>query len=431
MKLYLTESDIKHMILTVAKMYLNEDDSFKVKTDDDQDVTVHYEIGFVNKFYTLWKVLVGKFKTSYIFVKNISFSKEKAFSLYPDAIFNKELCGKKQSFYKYQDNLNAEYREKFFNTYTEVEIGAPIKLNNFLVTDVEAKVTKYDKPYYAITGIDYSTQNELYVISVFAAPKELPYKGDLLKVEGKIGLYAQKTDTIYINNAIYSFIDRTKTKVISEPIEGEKINKTMILTQFNYPTYYDKYKNELKTNGFVILTDDDGNDYIIETVVSDFRTGKPKTKFDMDSMNVGDVYNVKGTVKNVNGFRRLTYAKLTLISSAEQNEQPEQQKKIRTIIISENGTSGRKQIFSNRYRVDPQSIDALSNYIAEIFEKYDVQPDNRIIRCSHHYCTPDKLEETLLKDDDCTSIEVSFYVKPKTPNEKPLDYRLYGTIYYY
>lgn len=207
----ISEQKIRDIIREcVEKILENENSSFKNHDPNSEVLSSHEEIGFANKFYTLWMVYERKYSKTYVYVKNISFSKEKAQTLYPNATFNEELRGKTQTFTVSVSAGMSDYNRPFAIPHTEVEKGQPIELQQFLVQDTGIKYTKYNKPYFSVEGLDYTSPfGSRFIMNIWSSDQSnLPSKGDIFHINGIVGIYNEKADTIYLNGTKYNFVKR-------------------------------------------------------------------------------------------------------------------------------------------------------------------------------------------------------------------------------
>ena len=132
-------------------------------------------IGFANKFYTLWHVIEREYSKTYVFRKNISFSKEKAFKLYPDAVYDEKLRGKSRSF-TISVGSGESIGERGWSAVpqTIVEKGSKIHIKQFLVTNVGHKVSRYGKPYTYFMGEDLNSSYGFdFYVNIFNNDKSL------------------------------------------------------------------------------------------------------------------------------------------------------------------------------------------------------------------------------------------------------------------
>ena len=370
----ITESEIRNIIRECVEMILEDENASFKKNDPNMEIlSSHEEIGFANKFYTLWMVYERKYSKTYVYVKNISFSEQKAAQLYPNATFNPDLRGKTRTFTVSVSSGESGRDRPFALPHTEAEIGQPIDLQQFLVQDAGIKYTKYGKPYFSIEGVDYASPfGSDFVMNLWNPDQSnLPSKGDILSVKGIVGIYNEKADTIYLNNTEYKFVKRNTT-LDSFSENGQKIKERMIVVKNvrGETQTIGGYKS-VKKPGFIVFANENGEEFFIDTLVDDYRTGNAVQKFDTSGIFSGDEYLVSGIVKKVNGLSKLLRAKMELISQNNHNNEEQSPKKIKKIFVQEILYSGRKVKSSDAYGLNPEQIDEFLQYVWKLKEDYE------------------------------------------------------------
>ena len=375
----LDNKDIHRMITECVKRLLSEDmrgfDSTGNIEGKNQVLKEYDVISFAYKFYTLWHVIERKYDISYIFRKNISFSEEKAKALYPDLEFKEGLRGKSRSFtVSKMSGVEGDGDTDIGHlSHPSVEKGQPVSFDRFLVNSVSMKMTKYGKPYTAICGEDLDgTIFYNLIISVFdnISSISLPKEGDILKVEGEVGFLNQTEGDLYLNNCKYEILDAVRGQGKGANENGEKVKakmavKSLVRAEVNM-------RGDLIKPGLIIFTDEDGNEFYVDSVGSDFRTGKAVVKFDTSDMRVGDIYDVAGTIKDVNGYHKLLRAKLSLIE--RNDEAPEEtggRPEIRFIRLDEEYYKGKTVDGAKSYQMKEEDLPNFFRHLINMKEKYD------------------------------------------------------------
>lgn len=257
--------------------------------------------------------------------------------------------------------------------HIKVEIGQPIDLQQFLVQDAGIKYTKYGKPYFSIEGVDYASPfGSDFVMNLWNPDQSnLPSKGDVLSVKGVVGIYNEKADTIYLNNTEYRFVKRNST-LDSFSENGQKIKEKMIVVKNVRGETQTIYGHKsVKKPGFIVFANENGEEFFIDTLVDDYRTGTAVQKFDTSGIFPGDEYLVSGTVKKVNGLSKLLRAKMELISQNSRSNEEQSPKKINKIFVQETLYNGRNIKSSETYRLDPDQINEFCKYVWKLKEDYD------------------------------------------------------------
>ena len=375
----LNNKDIHRIITECVKRLLSEDmrgfDSTGNIKGKDQVLKEYDVISFAYKFYTLWHVIERKYDISYIFRKNISFSEEKVKALYPDLEFKEGLRGKSRSFtVSKMSGVEGDGDTSIEHlSHPSVEKGQPVSFDRFLVKSVSMKMSKYGKPYTSISGED--LDGAIYynlIINIFdnVSSVSIPKEGDILRVKGEIGFLNQSEGDIYLNNCKYEILDAVRSQGKGSSENGEKVNckmavKAMVMPQIDRSGRLDK-------PGVIIFTDEDGNEFYADSVGSEFRTGKAVVKIDTSGMNIGDIYNVAGTVKDVNGYNKLLRIKLSLVEKNdevpdESNERPE----IRFIRLDEEYYKGKTVDGAKSYQMKEEDLPNFFRHLINMKEKYD------------------------------------------------------------
>lgn len=375
----LNNKDIRRIISECIKRLLSEDmrgfDSTGSVEGKDQVLKEYNVISFAYKFYTLWHVIERKYDISYIFRKNISFSEEKVKALYPDLEFKEGLRGKSQSFTisKMSGVVDGGDTDMGHISHPSVEKGQLVSFDRFLVKSVSMKMSKYGKPYTSISGED--LDGAIYynlIINIFdnVSSVSIPKEGDILRVKGEIGFLNQSEGDIYLNNCKYEILDAVRSQGKGSAENGEKVNckmavKAIVMAKIDRGGYLEK-------PGVIIFTDEDGNEFYAESVGSEFRTGKAVMKIDTSGMDIGDIYNVAGTVKDVNGYNKLLRVKLSLVEKNddvpdESNERPE----IRFIRLDEEYYKGKTVGGAKSYQMKEEDLPNFFRHLINMKEKYD------------------------------------------------------------
>lgn len=331
MKNIFTLNEFNYILTEVIKRVINEDIE-----SNDIDRKEYDVISFANKFYTLWHVVKEKYATTYIFRKNISFSKEKAMRLYPDAVYDESLRGKSRSFtVSVGSRGSMEWKSWAPVPQTMMEQGSPIEIEQFLVTKSGYKVNRYGKPYLYFCGEDInSTYGFDFIVNVYNNDKStMPQKGDIIKLRGEVGIFSEKNQEIYLNNCQYDIDGTTEPVKEIEPnvkIEEEMIVVSNILPKFTYDGRF------LDKPGMIIFQNEDGQEFTVDTVVNDFISGQPTVKFEnFRDINVGDKYMVKGTTQIKNGMGRLIRVKMKLVEPYDPSEDNQNEPNVRLITVKE------------------------------------------------------------------------------------------------
>ena len=372
----LNNKDIHRIIRECVKRLLSEDmrgfDSTGSVEGKDQVLKEYDVISFAYKFYTLWHVIERKYDISYVFRKNISFSEEKTKALYPDLEFKEGLRGKRQSFTisKMSGVEGSSDTDMGYLNHPSVKEGQPVSFDRFLVKSVSMKMSKYGKPYTSISGED--LDGAIYynlIINIFdnISSVSIPKEGDILRVNGEIGFLNHSEGDIYLNNCKYEILDavRSQGKGSAEKVNGKMAVKSIVMAKIDRA-------GRLEKPGVIIFTDEDGNEFYAESVGSEFRTGKAVKKIDTSGMNVGDIYNVAGTVKDVNGYNKLLRIKMSLIEKndeapEESNERPE----IRFIRLDEEYHKGKTVEGAKSYQMKKEDLPNFFRHLINMKEKYD------------------------------------------------------------
>ena len=374
----LNNKDIRKIVTECVTRLLSEDmrgfNSTGNVEGKDQILKEYDVISFAYKFYTLWHVIERKYDISYIFRKNISFSEEKAKALYPDLEFKDGLRGKSHSFtVSKMKGASDGDSEMNYPAHANVSKGQPVSFDRFLVNSVSMKMTKYGKPYTAICGedLDGAVFYNL-IISVFdnISSISLPKEGDILKVEGEVGFLNQTEGDLYLNNCKYEILDAVRGQGKGANENGEKVKakmavKSLVRAEVNM-------RGDLIKPGLIIFTDEDGNEFYVDSVGSDFRTGKAVVKFDTSDMRVGDIYDVAGTIKDVNGYHKLLRAKLSLIE--RNDEAPEEtggRPEIRFIRLDEEYYKGKNTDGMKSYQLKEDDLPKFFRHLIDMRDKYE------------------------------------------------------------
>lgn len=392
-KIGITFKDIRKMVNEIINHVFNvitEEEMPPGELVNDEAVKEYEAIGFANKFYTLWTVFETKYKKTYIYRKNISFSKEKAHKLYPDAEFVEDLRGKTHSFtVSIGGGEGSEYMERFSIPVNRVENGAPVSVKKFIVLGIKQGKTRYGSMYQSIIGDDAEGMDR-YIINVFDKRNDMPKQGDILSVQGKVGFYNENSDSIYLNDATWDFVSERHENTEAEIPDGAKFkNVKMVVTQHTRGLHYSD--GAFKKAGFIVLMDVDGNMFYIDSYVQDYRTGEGVQKFRdiIDKINKGTMLNVSGTVQIKDGYNRIIRAKLELCDEPEESgmgglfdDEPQnelnKEKEYRNLVkIYEVRTQGKstRQRNANRqskiYNTTLDKVDDFIRYISEIVNKHN------------------------------------------------------------
>ena len=336
-------NDIKTIVAEVVnRVYnsVNEIDNPMMQNVNDDAGKSYEAIGFANKFYTLWSVYETKYKKIYTYIKNISFSKERAHQLYPNAEFVDELRGKTHSFIvSVGDSLGSEF-ERFANPTQVAVAGGPTGEIRMIVIGISNGKTKYGNMYKRIVGDDLEG-TERFVINVFEKRDDMPKVGDIIKVNGEVGFYHENEDLIFLNNATWTFESRHQDDENQESIEdGAKLkNEKMVVLQHTRGEHY--IDGAFKKPGFIILANENGTEFYVDSYVRDFRGlgGVQKFKDILDDIVPGKMFLVSGTVQIKDGYNRIIRAKLELC-----NNQTEDEEEVKTGGIFDNGVEYRNYI---------------------------------------------------------------------------------------
>ena len=387
----ITLNDVSKMVNEIVNHLfgiIKEDETPPIELVNDNPEKEYEAIGFANKFYTLWTVYETKYKKTYIYRKNISFSKEKAQKLYPDAVFVDDLRGKTHSFtVSIGGGEGSEYMEKFSIPINKVENGAPVSIDKLIVLGIRQGKTRYGSMYQSIYGDDADGMDR-YIINVFEKRDDMPRQGDIISVQGKVGFYNEKNNSIYINDASWTFVTPRKESNETEIPDGTKFKNVKMMAVQN-TRGYSRIDGSFAKPGFLVLMDEDGNMFYIDTYVSDFRTGKGVQKFEdiIRDIEKGTMLNVSGTVQIKDGFNRIIRAKLAICNEPEKEgesmfDEPQddikQGKNYRGVVkILEwrgQGKTTRQRNANSQQRIYNMPIekyDDFINYISEIINKHN------------------------------------------------------------
>ena len=373
-KINITLDDISMMVaesVRIVKGLVTEEEKSPLTTVNDKPERQYEAIGFANKFYTLWLVQERKYSKTYIYRKNISFSKEKAMSLYPDAVFDENLRGRTQTF---TVRVGVGSSREFFGNEAVpkkmVKEGEPVHIDNFLVNNISQAKTRYGSMYISVRGEDVSGL-DTYVINVFDKRNDMPSVGDILSLDGTVAFYNEKKDYIYIKDASWDFVTRKSDSDPSGLVEdGEKLKDVkMVVSQYSRGVVSLDGLRLIKP-GFIVLSDENGASYYVDTLVSDFRTGAPTSKFKEAEkwFRKGAMFLVSGTVQKRDGFNRIIRAKFKL---AEEGEEEEKEKRYRPFIkVIENksqGTTRREMENTNETKVYSLPTDKYDEFLKFLY----------------------------------------------------------------
>jgi hypothetical protein len=362
----LTEEDLHNVVKYAVKKLIKEVEGSESLGKISEE---HYEIGFAYKFYTLWKVITTRYTTTYIYIKNISFSKDKAKMLYPDAIFNENLKGQTHTFTVSVGSGNNGGFERNLKPHKGAPPkGTPVELEEFLVQHAGIFYNKWNKPYYRLTGIDLKNPYECdFCINMFDDATDAPKKGDIIHAKGiSSGFYDEKRDACFLNDVKYEYLERNSNRTNVE--EGTKVKEKMIVNS-NVCASVNRFGG-VEKNGYLLLQNEDGEEFMIETEVGDFRTGRLSKKFETRDISIGDEYMVSGTVKKTNGLNRLLRAKIQLLAKAEDSEEP-RRKIVKKVFMGVRVVQNKKELSSNIYRMDPSYLNNALEEVWKMREEHD------------------------------------------------------------
>ena len=407
----LNNKDIHRIITECVRKILSEDmrgfDSTGNVEGKDQVLKEYDVISFAYKFYTLWHVIERKYDISYIFRKNISFSEEKAKALYPDLEFKEGLRGKSHSFtVSKMDKEAGGDAETLHLTHASVNKGQPVSFDRFLVKSVSMKLSKYGKPYTSISGedLDGSMYYNL-IINIFSNVDSvaIPKEGDILKVEGKIGFLNQNEGDVYLDDCRFEIQDAVRGQGKGNAENGEKVAGKMVIKGIR-DAEVDHWGNVSKP-GVIVFTDEDGNEFYVDSISADFKTGKAVVKFDTSDMRIGDMYEVSGTVKDVNGYHKLLRVKISLIERNEDEGEAGGPLEIRFLTLDEQYYKGRDTNGSKTYQLKETDLPKFFRHLLEMKEKYDATLEANGFGLEKKYHTMDNTFVIPVAKKDVSSLE--------------------------
>lgn len=385
----LTVEDINSMVKESINKVTNvlcEEDNSPLQTTNDKPEKEYEAIGFANKFYTLWHVIERKYSKTYIYRKNISFSKEKAFEKYPDAVFDERLNGMSHTFTvrTVTGGSSDDYMEKFSISKKTVNPGQEVHIDRFIVTGISHGKTRYGSMYTSIHGEDVS-ELDRFIVNIFDNRNDIPSAGDILKLDAKVGFYNNDKDTIYLNDPQWEFVTRKETSDFDVQ-DGEKIkNQTMVVLQNKRGESY--IDGSFKKPGFITLLDENGVMYYIDTYVQAFRSSEGEQKFKdiIDNIYKGTTLIVSGTVKKVDGFNRILRAKLQITENDTQENSSNEDHIIgdkdyfhiiKVVEIKRIGKNTREQDKTREekiYNIDINKYDEFIDFICNLTQKNEAK----------------------------------------------------------
>ena len=405
-------NDIRTMVCECVRSLMAEGISSigSIGGEQGKDVVINeYDaISFANKFYTLWRVIEMKYTTTYVFRKNISFSKEKAMALYPDAVINENLRGKSRSFTVQKLRYEGDGSRGISRIpIVSIEPGQEVDIERMMVNSVSTKTTRYGKPYTCISGEDLekSTFYDI-VINIFdrSSVKEIPHEGDIMKVVGKVGFLNKNDGTLYLNDSVFTVTSATRGN--SGPLEeGTKVSEDMMIKSMQNPKFY---RDSLEKDGIVTFVNENGDEFYVDCVVNGFRGGGVVEKFDMSEMNIGDKYHVSGTVKVVNGYNKLIRVKMNLIEKNDKSSHGED-REIKFISMAESYRQGKGGLSQKTYNFTEDDLPEVFEHILSI--KKENGDDADLYIQGYHYngdVTVDALMDEFTKQKERYAAEKNF-----------------------
>ena len=249
-------------------------------------------------------------------------------------------------------------------------------------------------------------------------------KGDIIELEGVIGVYNERNEDIYLNDCHYTVDNNNSIQDIEPNI---KIEEEMVVISNILPVY-NTTGRFLEKPGMIIFQNEDGNEFVVDTVVEDFRTGSPTIKFEnYRDIHRGDKFLVKGTTQIKNGMGRLIRVKLKLLEPYDPTENTQDGPNVRLITVRENISQkqGRQNTITSSKMYHLKTIDEIDKFVLHVWgivEKYN---------CITGYSSKEELKQKILNiiNDYQNKATNGFQIILEIPQTKEqISYVL--TIYY-